>query len=407
MKYLVLIPDGMADRPSEKLGGKTPMQIANKPTMDALASKSLCGTVLNVPAEMVPESDTANLAIMSYDPRQYSKGRSPLEAVSLGIKLAPDDTAIRCNLVTISEDEENYEDRVMIDHSSDEISTAEADELVKALNKALPMEGRHLFTGVSYRHCLIWKNASTTYDFSRPHDIIGRRIGEYLPKEDNGGAEFLEFMKKGYEVLKDHPVNKARRAAGKRPANSPWLWSPGAAPSLPSFKEKWGLDATVVSAVDLIKGIGICAGFDVPDIEGATGTLDTNYAGKLQAAKDAINAGRDFVYIHLEGPDECGHHGDIPGKVVSLERIDEKIASPMLAFLKERGEDFAIMVLPDHPTPIATKTHASDAIPFVLYRSDMELEGHADAYSEKSAERTGIFMPSGEALMKRFLGMEK
>ena len=277
MKYLVLIPDGMADRPSEKLGGKTPMEIANKPTMDALAAKSVCGTVLNVPVTMVPESDTANLAILSYDPKIYSKGRSPLEAVSLGIKLEDDDTAIRCNLVTVSEDEDSYEDRIMLDHSADEITTEEADELTKALNEALPMEGRLLHTGISYRHCLIWKNASATYDFARPHDIIGKRIGEYLPKANNGGAEFLEFMRRGYEILKDHPVNVRRREMGKRPANSPWLWSPGQNPALPSFKEKWGIDGTVVSAVDLIKGIGICAGMEVVDVDGATGNYHTNY----------------------------------------------------------------------------------------------------------------------------------
>ncbi|MBR5448307.1 MAG: phosphoglycerate mutase, partial [Clostridia bacterium] len=288
MKYLVLIPDGMADRPSEKLGGKTPMEIANKPTMDRLASMSVCGTVLNVPVGMVPESDTANLAIMSYDPRKYSKGRSPLEAVSLGIKLEDDDTAIRCNLVTISEDEESYEDRIMIDHSADEISTEEADELIRALAEALPMEGRKLYTGISYRHCLIWKNACPTYNFARPHDIIGRRIGEYLPSADNGGAEFLEFMRRGYEVLKDHPVNVRRRAEGKRPANSPWLWSPGQNPSLPSFEKKWGVSASVVSAVDLIKGIGLCAEMEVLDVEGATGNYHTNYKGKADAAIDAF-----------------------------------------------------------------------------------------------------------------------
>ncbi|MCQ2456351.1 MAG: cofactor-independent phosphoglycerate mutase [Clostridia bacterium] len=402
MKYLVLIPDGMADRPSEKLGGKTPMQIANKPTMDALASKSLCGTVLNVPAEMVPESDTANLAIMSYDPRQYSKGRSPLEAVSLGIKLAPDDTAIRCNLVTISEDEENYEDRVMIDHSSDEISTAEADELVKALNKALPMEGRHLFTGVSYRHCLIWKNASTTYDFSRPHDIIGRRIGEYLPKEDNGGAEFLEFMKKGYEVLKDHPVNKARRAAGKRPANSPWLWSPGAAPSLPSFKEKWGLDATVVSAVDLIKGIGICAEMEVVSVEGATGNYSTNYTGKANAAIDAFERGKDFVYIHVEAPDECGHRGEYDVKPKAIEKIDSLILKPVLEYLDGTGEDYRIMVLPDHPTPLDIRTHSHEPVPFFIYDPKAEQRG-VECFTEEKCEACATYIPDGSTLLSHLI----
>ena len=398
MKYLVLIPDGMADRPSEKLGGKTPMEIASKPTMDALAAKSLCGTVLNVPSTMVPESDTANLAIMSYDPRKYSKGRSPLEAVSLGITLGERDTAIRCNLVTISDGDEPYEDKIMIDHSADEISTAEADELVRALEEALPMEGRHLYTGVSYRHCLIWENASHTYDFARPHDIIGRRIGEYLPKEDNGGAAFLEFMKKGYEVLKNHPVNVRRRAEGKRPANSPWLWSPGQNPSLPSFTEKWGVSASVVSAVDLIKGIGICAGMEVINVPGATGNYSTNYTGKADAAIDAFRRGREFVYIHVEAPDECGHRGEYDVKHLAIEKIDSLILAPVLKYLESCGEDFKIMVLPDHPTPLDIRTHSPEPVPFFIYDPADEKCG-VEVFTEKTCEATGTYIPEGSELL--------
>lgn len=398
MKYLVLIPDGMADRPSEKLGGKTPMQIANKPTMDALAAKSLCGTVLNVPTTMVPESDTANLAIMSYDPRKYSKGRSPLEAVSLGIILGDRDTAIRCNLVTISEDENAYEDRIMLDHSADEISTEEADELVRALNEALPMEGRLLHTGISYRHCLIWEDASHTYDFARPHDIIGRRIGEYLPSADNGGAEFLEFMKKGYEVLKDHPVNIRRRAAGKRPANSPWLWSPGQNPSLPSFAEKWGVKASVVSAVDLIKGIGICAGMEVLEVEGATGNYGTNYAGKAEAAIDAFRRGQEFVYIHVEAPDECGHRGEYDVKHLAIEKIDSLILAPVLEYLESCGDDFKIMVLPDHPTPLDIRTHSPEAVPFFIYDPAKTAVG-VEAFTEENCAKCETYIPEGSTLL--------
>ena len=283
-KYFVLIPDGMADRPIAALGGKTPMEAASKPNMDSLCRKSLCGTVSNVPDGMVPESDTANLAIMSYDPKTYSKGRSPLEAVSMGIDMKENDTAIRCNLVTVSEDTDDYFDAAMVNHSSDEITTAEANELVKALNEALPLPGRRLYTGVSYRHCLIWEGADDTYNFMRPHDIIGKKIKDYLPSAENGGKEFLEYMVKGHEILMRHPINEERRRRGLRPANSPWLWSPGKKPSLPSFFEKWGLNAAVISAVDLIKGIGICAGMKVVNVDGATGNYNTNYTGKANAA---------------------------------------------------------------------------------------------------------------------------
>ncbi len=402
MKYLVLIPDGMADRPSEKLGGKTPMEIANKPTMDRLASMSVCGTVLNVPCGMVPESDTANLAIMSYDPRKYSKGRSPLEAVSLGIKLEDDDTAIRCNLVTISEDEENYEDRIMIDHSADEISTEEADELVRALGEALPMEGRHLYTGVSYRHCLIWKNACPTYNFARPHDIIGRRIGEYLPSEENGGAQFLEFMRRGYEVLKDHPVNVRRRAEGKRPANSPWLWSPGQNPSLPSFEKKWGVSASVVSAVDLIKGIGLCAEMEVLDVEGATGNYHTNYKGKADAAIDAFKRGREFVYVHVEAPDECGHRGEFDVKHLAIEKIDSLILKPVLEYLEGCGDDFKIMVLPDHPTPLDIRTHSPEPVPFFIYDPKCKVEG-VTCFTEAAAVESPVDIADGSTLLEHLI----
>ncbi len=402
MKYLVLIPDGMADRPSEKLGGKTPMEIANKPTMDRLASMSVCGTVLNVPCGMVPESDTANLAIMSYDPRKYSKGRSPLEAVSLGIKLEDDDTAIRCNLVTISEDEENYEDRIMIDHSADEISTEEADELVRALGEALPMEGRHLYTGISYRHCLIWKNACPTYNFARPHDIIGRRIGEYLPSEENGGAEFLEFMRRGYEVLKDHPVNVRRRAEGKRPANSPWLWSPGQNPSLPSFEKKWGVSASVVSAVDLIKGIGLCAEMEVLDVEGATGNYHTNYKGKADAAIDAFKRGREFVYVHVEAPDECGHRGEFDVKHLAIEKIDSLILKPVLEYLEGCGDDFKIMVLPDHPTPLDIRTHSPEPVPFFIYDPKCKVEG-VTCFTEAAAVESPVDIADGSTLLEHLI----
>ena len=398
MKYLVLIPDGMADEKVEALGGLSPMQKAKKPCMDMLAKKALVGMVSNVPEGMVPESDTANMAILSFDPKIYSKGRSPLEALSMGLTMQPEDTAIRCNFVTLTEDEENYEDKIITDNSADEITTAEADELVKAINEKLGNGIRHLYTGLSYRHCLMWKTDMDKYDFARPHDIIGRRIGEYLPRENDGGAEFRKIMKDSYDVLKDHPINLARKARGLRPGNSIWLWSPGKKPNLPSFKEKWGLDATVISAVDLIKGIGICAQMKSVDVEGATGNVHTNYDGKARAAIQAFEDGADYVYVHVEGPDECGHRAETDNKVLSIELIDEKILTPIYEYLLGSGEDFKIMVLPDHPTPVRLRTHTITPVPFFIYDSANEKSG-VDTFDEESAETTGLYIPDGYTLM--------
>ncbi len=400
MKYLILIPDGMADRKHPALGGHTPMEKADKPEMDSLALRSLTGVVSNVPVGMVPESDTANLAILSYDPKIYSNGRSPLEAMSLGIEMAPDDTAIRCNVVTLSgTSDDPYETRVMLDHSADEITTEEADELVKALNEAMPMEGRHLYTGVSYRHCLIWKNAADKYNFARPHDILDRVIGDYLPKEDDGGKEFLEYMKRGAEILDRHPVNLERVRRGKHPANSPWLWSPGKKPALPYFSEKWGLKCAVISAVDLIKGIGICAGCDVIEVEGATGNFDTNYRGKAQAAIDALK-NHDLVYVHVEAPDECGHRGEADVKTAAIERIDHEILSVVHKYLSQSGEDYKIMVLPDHPTPIELRTHSMEPVPFFIYDSRSEKQNNIESFTEEECRNPGLYIPRGHDLMQ-------
>ena len=399
MKYLILIPDGMADVPIAELGELTPMQKADKPMMNMLAAKSLVGTVSNVPEGMVPESDTANMAILSFDPKVYSKGRSPLEAVSMGIEMMPDETAYRCNVVTLTEEQDNYEDRIIVDHSADEISTAEADELIKTLEKELGNDIRKFYTGVSYRHCLIWKDGNDKYNFMRPHDILGKRIGEYLPKVEDGGAEFLELMKKSYDILKDHPVNIARKARGLKPANSAWLWSPGKKPQLPSFKEKWGLDAAVISAVDLIKGIGLCAGMESIDVEGATGNVRTNYDGKANAAIDAFKNGAELVYVHVEGPDECGHRAETDNKVKSIELIDAKILKPVYEYLVSCGEPFKIMVLPDHPTPICKRTHTIDPVPFFIYSSQAEKAGCAD-FDEFGAKATGYYVPNGYTLME-------
>ena len=399
MKYLILIPDGMADEHIESIGGLSPMAKAEKPTMDMLASKALVGTVSNVPEGMVPESDTANMAILSFDPKVYSKGRSPLEAVSMGIDMKSDETAYRCNVVTLTEDEDNYEDRIILDHSADEITTAEADKLIKTLDEKLGTEFRKFYTGVSYRHCLIWKNSDDKYNFMRPHDILGKRIGDYLPKEADGGAEFLKLMKESYDILKDHPVNIERKARGLKPANSAWLWSPGKKPQLPSFKQKWGLDACVISAVDLIKGIGLCAEMKSIDVEGATGNVHTNYDGKAAAAIDAFKNGADLVYVHVEGPDECGHRAELDNKVLSVELIDKKILAPVYDYLVNCGEDFKIMVLPDHPTPIRLRTHTMTPVPFFIYSSKNELAG-VNTFNEDTCEAAANYIADGYKLME-------
>ncbi len=398
MKYFILIPDGMADEHIEALGGISPMTKADKPTMNALAKRSYVGMVSNVPEGMVPESDTANMAILSFDPKVYSKGRSPLEAVSMGIEMQPDETAYRCNVVTLTEDEESYEDRVILDHSADEITTEEADKLIKTLEENLGDEYRKFYTGVSYRHCLIWKNSDDKYNFMRPHDILGKRIGDYLPRIEDGGEKFLKLMKDSYELLKDHPVNLDRKARGLKPANSAWLWSPGKKPLLPSFKEKWGLDAAVISAVDLIKGIGLCAEMTSIDVEGATGNVHTNYEGKANAAIEAFRSGKELVYVHVEAPDECGHRAELENKVLSIELIDKKILSPVYEYLKASGDDFKIMVLPDHPTPIRLRTHTITPVPFMIYSSLSDAEG-VECFDEDSCERSGKYIPNGYTLM--------
>ncbi len=402
MKYIVVLGDGMADLPLSELDGMTPLTKAFKPNMNFLASRGINGRVSTVPEGMVPESDTANLSIMGYDPKIYSKGRSPLEAASMGIEMAPEDTAIRANLVSLGGGG-NYETLTMLDHSSDEIPTDEARVLIEAVKKRFGNESRHFYTGVSYRHCLIWKNCPEYTDFARPHDILGKTIGEYLPKGELG-KPMLDLMRESYEFLNTHPLNLDREKRGLKKANSLWLWSPGKKPSLPSFAEKTGLQGSVVCAVDLIKGIGACAGMHVPLVEGATGTLDTNYIGKCDCAVNELKKGCDFVYIHVEAPDECGHQGNIEAKIKSIENIDKYILGRLLEYLRGCGEPYRILLTPDHPTPIYARTHARDAVPFVIYDSTMERDSGIDIYDEKSGFDGGLYFETGEQLLNKFLG---
>ncbi|MEG1742817.1 MAG: cofactor-independent phosphoglycerate mutase [Clostridia bacterium] len=402
MKYVILVGDGMADLPVKALDGKTPLQIADKPAMDYIAAHGINGMCSTVPDGMVPESDTANLAIMGYDPKTYSKGRSPLEALSIGIDLKPNQTAIRANLVSVSDLGEPYKNKIMIDHSSDEISTDEARVLIEYCDKILCASGQKLYTGVSYRHCFVYDNAPEYNNFGRPHDILGRVIGDYLPNGTNG-KPYLELMKASFELLNTHPINIARAEKGLKKANSLWFWSPGKKPSLPDFKQKTGLDGAVICAVDLIKGIGICAGLSAPAVEGATGTFGTNYSNKMLAAFEQLKNGKDFVYIHVEAPDECGHRGEIENKIRSIEKIDSDILYPLIKKLDAFGERYKILLLPDHPTPLALRTHTLAPIPFVIYDSGNIKCSGITKYDEQSGVKGNLFVKNGDKLIDLFL----
>lgn len=401
MKYLVLLCDGMADTPSDYLKGHTPMELADKPNMDALAKVSEVGLCRTVAAGLKPGSDVANLSVMGYDPTVSYTGRSPLEAASIGIGLKDTDVTLRCNIVTLS-DEETYEDKTMVDYCAGDISTAEAAEIIKTVEEKLGNDIYSFYSGVSYRHCLVVDHGTTDLgNMTPPHDISGRVIGEYLSKSENA-APLIDLMKKSYDFLKDHPVNKKRIAEGKNPANSIWLWGEGTKPVVENFKEKNGVSGCVISAVDLLKGIGICAGMETPEVEGATGYIDTNFCGKADAAIEAFKNGSDLVYIHVEAPDECGHRCEPENKVKSIELIDKHILATVKGYLDETGEDYRILICPDHPTPLLIKTHSSDPVPFMIYDSRKELSG-VDTLSEKTAASTGIFIEHGPSIMDRLL----
>ncbi len=398
MKYVVVLGDGMAGEPLDELGGKTTLEAADTPSMDQLAQSSEIGLASMIPEGMAPGSDTANLAVLGYDPKKYYTGRSPLEALSIGVDMADTDVAFRCNLVTLSEEEDKYEDRHILDHSSSEISTADADVLVQALKSGLHEPGYHFYTGTSYRNLMIQEHGQVV-DLTPPHDIPGKVIGPYLP----GDETLRKMMEESYDILVNHPLNKKRKEDGLHPANSAWFWGAGTRPQLDSFEGKYHKRGVMISAVDLLKGIAVGIQMDRILVDGATGGLETNYEGKAEAAvKALVEDGYDFAYVHIEAPDEMGHQGSIEKKIKAIENVDQKVIKPVVDGLVKNGEDFRMMVLPDHPTPITVRTHTMDPVPYLIYDSTSPKEG-LSSYNERTAATTGIYWPEGYKLMSHLL----
>jgi len=400
MKYVVLIGDGMADYPIEEKGGKTPLELAATPFMDMLAQKGALGLVHTIPDGMDPGSDVANLAAMGYDPRKYYSGRAPIEAASIGVSLADTDIAFRCNLVTLAEKDGGL---CMDDYSAGHIATAEAAGIIAGLKKALDSPDITFYPGVSYRHLMVWKNGIDQMKTTPPHDISGRRIDGYLPSGE-GSERVRQLMEKSRAVLPGLAINRERVSRGDSPVSSIWLWGQGRALKIPRFADLYGISGSVISAVDLVKGLGICAGLASIDVPGATGYLDTNYAGKVAAALQALESG-DFVYVHVEAPDEASHKGSFTEKIQAIEDFDARIVGPMIEGLEERFQAFKVLILPDHPTPLCTKTHASDPVPFIMYDSasrDNKINNQR-AYCEKDARASGVVVDEGALLMNRFI----
>ena len=396
MKYIVVLGDGMADRPIDALGGKTPLAAAETPAMDSLARKSEIGMVKTVPEGMSPGSDTANLSVLGYDPKVYYSGRSPLEALNIGVRMEQGDIAIRANLVTLSEEEETYEEKHILDHSADEISTEEAEVLLQAVKKELENGMFQFYTGTSYRHCLIWKKGMVV-PLTPPHDIRGKKIGEYLTDE----ALLLAMQKKSYEILKNHPVNLERKKKGLNPANSLWFWGAGTKPALSSFEEKFHKKCVMISAVDLLKGIAVGTEMGNIAVEGANGGLHTNYEGKAAAAVSALlKDGYDFAYIHVEAPDEMGHQGSLEKKLQAIEYLDTRVIQRVKDSMEESGEAYRMLILPDHPTPVSVKTHTADPVPYLLYDSRKQEERDC-VYNEAEALRQGNLIQEGYRLIEK------
>lgn len=403
MKYVVVLCDGMADYPVPALGGKTPMMVAKKPHIDALAAKAEVGLVRTVAPGLKPGSDVANMSVLGFDPHRFYTGRSPLEAASIGIDMKDSDVSLRTNLVTLSDKGESFADKVIEDYCADDISTEEARQLIEAVQAAFGGGEYDFYTGVSYRHCLIWHGGTTELgNMTPPHDITGKVIGPHLSTAETA-RPLLEMMEKSFDLLKDHPVNKARVAAGRRPANCIWLWGEGKRPALRPFEALYGIKGGMVSAVDLLKGIANCAGMEVAEVPGATGYIDTDFEGKARAALDLLTR-NDLVYVHFEAPDECGHRNEPENKVKAIEMIDSRVL-PILEKGLEQYEDYKILLLPDHPTPIVTRTHASDPVPYLLYQKSAPKTG-VDTINEETAKATGIYMENGPAMMPHFLGQD-
>ena len=403
MKYVVVLCDGMADYPVPALGGKTPMMVAKKPHIVALAAKAEVGLVRTVAPGLKPGSDVANMSVLGFDPHRFYTGRSPLEAASIGIDMKDSDVSLRTNLVTLSDKGEPFADKVIEDYCADDISTEEARQLIEAVQAAFGGGEYDFYTGVSYRHCLIWHGGTTELgNMTPPHDITGKVIGPHLSTAETA-RPLLEMMEKSFDLLKDHPVNKARVAAGRRPANCIWLWGEGKRPALQPFEALYGIKGGMVSAVDLLKGIANCAGMEVAEVPGATGYIDTDFEGKAKAALDLLTR-NDLVYVHFEAPDECGHRNEPENKVKAIEMIDSRVL-PILEEGLEQYEDYKILLLPDHPTPIVTRTHASDPVPYLLYQKSAPKTG-VDTINEETAKATGIYMENGPAMMPHFLGQD-
>lgn len=403
MKYAVILGDGMADKKIPELGGKTCLEAANTPVLDALSKLGEVGLCKTVPDGLKPGSDVANMSVLGFNPNDFYTGRSPLEAVSMGINLKDTDVTLRCNLVTLSDDEP-YENKVMLDYSAGEISTEEAAELINFLKENLDCRNYTFYAGIQYRHCLVMDCGAVGAELTPPHDISDKVIGNYLPMGINSGI-YGGLMKKSFELLKNHPVNLKRIKEGKNPANSIWLWGEGTKPALEDFEKLRGLKGGIISAVDLVKGIGMLAGMKIIDVDGATGNFKTNFQGKANRAADELIGGLDFVYIHMEAPDECGHHGDFKGKVYSIEQIDG-VVKTLTDRLKEAGEDFAVLICPDHPTPCEIKTHTSEPVPYLLYTNVKNLSDGAVRYTEDEAAKTGKYLPHGHKLIEKLFSIK-